>query len=101
MTARAQALGLMLEEEEGGEGEEKISGANFLQPARWLHRKRAHRNNLCRMWGGNFCVGAGAGVFVGVCGIELWQRSRDISTGSSRNGRRQRKANDYCCSYHD
>eukprot|EP01048_Picozoa_sp_COSAG05_P006580 COSAG05_NODE_435_length_9845_cov_24.433364_10_plen_383_part_00 len=31
MTARAQALGLMLEEEEGGEGEEKISGARRLR----------------------------------------------------------------------
>ena len=31
MTARAQALGLMLKEEEGGEGEEKIGGARRLR----------------------------------------------------------------------
>ena len=31
MTARAQALGLMLKEEEGGEGEEKNGGARRLR----------------------------------------------------------------------
>ena len=31
MTARAQALGLMLKEEEGGEREEKIGGARRLR----------------------------------------------------------------------